>query len=64
MEKVAVVGFPLLDDVARRAVHSGTREHLFCSKMAKHGFDEEVVSYTGKSADNKNLCFRGILKQS
>lgn len=27
------------------------------------GLDEEVVSYTVKSADNRNLCFRGTLFQ-
>ena len=32
-------------------------------ELAKPGFDEEVVSYTVKSAENKNLCFRGTLFQ-
>lgn len=32
-------------------------------ELPQPGFDEEVVSYTVKSADNRNLCFRGTLFQ-
>jgi len=32
-------------------------------ELPKPGFDEEVISYTVKSAENKNLCFRGTLFQ-